>query len=142
MRPRTRPPRPRRSPLRPLLVGRDRRVVRGPVSHGHALDRLGQEHVLRVSQVVARVLRDLELLLQRNRVERAGELAVPAEDAAREVDLVDARVALTGRDAVVGGVLLRDDPDAVGRAGGRAERAAYALLEAVLVAPEPVPPAK
>src|SRR5205823_1590928 len=78
---------------------------------------------------------------ERDRVEGARELAVPAEDAARHVDLVDARVALAGRDAVAGRVLGRDDADAVGRAGGGAERAADALLEAVLVPLQPVPPA-
>src|SRR5690242_9761815 len=43
------------------------------------------------------------------------------------------REALSGRDPIVRGVLGRDDADAVGRAGGRAQRAADALLEAVLV---------
>src|SRR6266576_3469415 len=59
-------------------------------------DRLGEEHVLRVDQVVARVLRDLVLVAERDRVERAGELAVAAEDAAAHVDLVDPRVPLAG----------------------------------------------
>src|SRR5213075_1863010 len=87
-------------------------------------------------------LRDLELVAERDRVERARELAVAAEDAAAEVDLIDPRVALAGRDAVVGRVLGGDDPDAVGRAGGGAERAADALLQPVLVPPEPVPAAE
>src|SRR5262249_8695386 len=52
-----------------------------------------------------------------------------AEDAAREVDLVDGGVTLAGRDAVAGDVLGGDDADAVGRAGGGAEGAADALLE-------------
>src|SRR5213079_2107027 len=106
------------------------------------LDRLGEQHVLRVDQVVARVLRDLELVAERDGVERARELAVAAEDAAAEVDLVDARVALAGRDAVVRRVLGRDDANAVGRARSGAERAADALLEAVVVPPEPVPAAE
>src|SRR5580765_6496934 len=136
--------RPRRGhcPLGTLLVRGNRRVVEAAVSDRHALDRLGEQHVLRVDQVVARVLGDLELLLERDRVERARELAVAAEDAPREVDLVDACVALSRRDAVVRGVLLGDDADAVGRARGRAERAANALLEAVLVPPKPVPSAE
>src|SRR5439155_8099377 len=102
----------------------------------------GEEHVLRVDQVVARVLRDLVLVAERDRVERAGELAVAAEDAAAHVDLVDARVALTGGDAVRRRVLLGHDADAVGRAGRRAERAADALLEPVFVPVQPVPPAE
>src|SRR6185437_2485049 len=62
-----------------------------------------------------------------------GQLAVAAEDAAAHVDLVDAGVALAGRVALLVGVLRRDDADAVRRAGGGAERATDALLEAVLV---------
>src|SRR3954447_21699361 len=120
-----------------LVVG-DRRVELVGILDRHALDRLREEHVLRVDEVVARVLRDLELVAERDRVERAGELAVPAEDAAAHVDLVDARVALAGGDAVVRGVLGRDDADAVRRAGGRAEGAADALLEPVLVHMKPV----
>src|SRR6185436_12190754 len=91
---------------------------------------------------VAVVLGDLELVAERDRVERAGELAVAAEDAAAHVDLVDARVALAGGDAVLARVLGGDHADAVGRARRRTERAADALLEAVLVPVEPVPPAK
>ena len=68
-------------------------------------------------------------MAHRDRVERAGGLAVAAEDALGEVDLVDGRVALAGRDAVLGRVLGRHHADAVGRAGGRAQRAADALLE-------------
>ena len=69
-------------------------------------------------------------MAHRDRVERARDLAVAAEDAAGEVDLVDLGVALAGGDAVVGVVLGGDDADAVGGAGGGAERAADALLEA------------
>src|SRR4051794_17970876 len=118
---------------RVVLVVRDRRVVEVAVGDGNALDRLGEQHVLRVDQVVAVVLGDLELVAERDRVERARQLAVPAEDAARHVDLVDPRIALARRDAVVGGVLGGDDADAVGGTGGCAERAADALLEPVLV---------
>jgi hypothetical protein len=77
-------------------VGRLGRVVETRVGDRHALDRLGEEHVLRVDEVVARVLGDLELVPEGDRVERARELAIAAEDAAPEVDLVDARVALAG----------------------------------------------
>src|SRR5207248_5430111 len=98
-----------------------------------ALDRRGEQHVLRVDQVVAVVLGDLEIVAEHDRVERAGELAVAAKDAARHVDLVDARIALARRDAVLGGVLGRNDADAVRGAGSGAEGAADALLQAVLV---------
>jgi hypothetical protein len=107
-----------------------------------ALDRVGQKHVLRVDQVVTRVLGDLELVAERDRVERARELAVAAEDAAAHVDLVDAGVALAGRDAVLGGVLFCDHANAVRRARRGAERAADALLEPVLVLVQAVPSRK
>src|SRR4029077_2294016 len=63
---------------------------------------------------------------------------VAAEDAAAHVDLVDARVALAGGDAVVLRVLGGDDADAVGRAGGGAGGTAHALLQPVLVAVQEV----
>src|SRR5579862_2650055 len=132
----------RRARSRVALVEGDRGVVQVAIRDGDLLHRRGEQHVLRVDLVVAVVLRDLELVAERDRVERAGELAVAAEDAAAEVDLVDPRVALAGRDAVFRRVLGGDDPDAVGGAGGRAERAADALLEPVLVLPETVPPAE
>src|SRR5215207_5814968 len=130
----------RKSPtfLRLRFVGRDRRVVEAGVGDRDALHRLGEEHVLRVDQVVARVLGELVLVPERDRVERAGEFAVAAEDAAAHVDLVDAGVALAGRDPVRRRVLGRDHADAVGRARGSAERAADALLEPVLVRMQPV----
>jgi hypothetical protein len=79
----------------------------------------------------------------RDRVERAGHLAVAAEDAAGEVDLVDLGVALAGGDAVLRVILGGDHPDAVGRAGGGTERAADALLEArVLEAVQLMAPAE
>src|SRR6266576_2543320 len=127
-----------RPSLRVVLVERDRRVVEVAVGDRHLFDRLGEEHVLRVDEVVARVLGDLELVAERDRVERTRQLAIAAEDAATHVDLVDPRVALASRDAVVGRVLGGDDADAVGRARRRAERAADALLEPVLVHVEPV----
>src|SRR5947209_3977869 len=116
----------------------NRRVVERSVGDRDTLDRCGEQHVLRVDLIVAVVLRQLELVAERDRVERARELAVAAEDAAAHVDLVDARVALARGDAVVGAVLGGDDADAIGRARGGAERAADALLQPVLVLPEPV----
>src|SRR5205085_10247652 len=56
-----------------------------------------------------------------------------SSDLAAQVDLIDPRIPFSGRDAVLGRVLGRDDADAVGGAGGRAERAADALLESVRV---------
>src|SRR5581483_6410476 len=130
-----------RAASRVVLVVGNRRVVEVGIRDGHALHRLGEQHVLRVDEVVAVVLGDLEVVAERDRVERAGELAVAAEDAARHVDLVDARVALARRDAVLRRVFRRDDADAVSRARRGAERAPDALLEPVLVPVQPVPAA-
>src|SRR3989440_4919074 len=98
-------------------------------AQGRPLERLGQQHLLGEDQVGAVVVRQLVVVAHRDRVERAGDLAVAAEDAATEVDLVDRGVALAGRHSVLGVVLSGDDADAVGRAGGGAERAADALLQ-------------
>src|SRR4051812_45546036 len=94
---------------------------------------LGEEHLLGEDQVGAVVVGHLVVVAHRDRVERARGLAVAAEDAARQVDLIDGGVALAGADAVVGRVLGGDDADAVGRAGGGAQRAADALLQAGVV---------
>src|SRR3970040_1322454 len=120
------------------LVGRLWGVEAGGIGDRNALDRLREQHVLRVDEIVAGVLRDLELVAERDRIKGAGELAVAAEDAAAHVDLVDPRVALPGGHAVVRGVLLGDDADAVGGARRGAEGTADALLEPVLESPETV----
>src|SRR5437588_9775932 len=113
-----------------LLVGAQRR----------ALDRLSQQHLLGEDQIRAGVVRELVVMAHRDRVKGTGQLAVAAEDAAAEVDLVHGRVALPGRDPVLRRVLGRHHADAVGRAGSRAQRAADALLQArVLKAVELVP---
>src|SRR5207248_4277684 len=107
-----------------------RSLVLGP--QRRALQRLGQEHLLGEDEIGAVVVGELVVVAHRDRVERARDLAVAAEDAARHVDLVHGRIALAGRDAVRRGVLGRDHADAVGRAGCRAQRAADALLQARL----------
>src|SRR4051794_30736332 len=91
---------------------------------------LGEEHLLGEDQVGAVVVGHLVVVAHRDRVERARDLAVAAEDAPRQVDLVDGGVALAGADAVLRGVLRRHHADAGGRARGRAQRAADALLQA------------
>jgi hypothetical protein len=101
-----------------------------------------EQHVLGVDHGLARHLGELVVVAEGDGVERTGQLAVAAEDATAHVDLVDAGVALTRRVALGLGVLGRDDADAVGRAGGCAERAADALLEAVLVPVQAVPAAE
>src|SRR4051812_4246655 len=112
-------------------------------AQGRPLERLGQQHLLGEDQVAAVVVRQLVVVAHRDRVERARDLAVAAEDAAAHVDLVHGRVALAGGHAMFRRVLRGDDADAVRRAGGGAERAADALLEArVLELVELVPPAE
>src|SRR3954447_23063369 len=98
-------------------------------AEGRAVQRLGEQHLLGEDEVRAVVVRHLEVVAHGDRVERARDLAVPAEDAPRQVDLVDGGVALARRDPVLGRVLGGDDADAVRRARGRAQRAADALLE-------------
>src|SRR3954467_13106862 len=105
---------------RSLAVPSQRRAVEG----------LGEQHLLGEDEVGAVVVRHLVVVAHRDRVERARDLAVAAEDAAREVDLVDRGIALAGADAGLLRVLGGDDADAVRRAGGRAQRAADALLQA------------
>src|SRR4051812_2076551 len=92
-------------------------------------DWLGQQHLLREDQVRARVVGELLVVAHRDRVEGARHLAVAAEDAAGHVDLVHGRVALAGRHLVLRRVLGGHHADALGRAGGHAERAADTLLE-------------
>src|SRR4051795_11398920 len=70
-----------------------------------ALERLGEQHLLGEDQVRARVVGHLVVVAHGDRVERAGDLAVAAEDAAREVDLVDGGVALARAHAVLRRVL-------------------------------------
>src|SRR6266567_1077799 len=66
------PPNRRRSRAGPV-VG-DGRVVEIRISDRNLLDRLGEQHVLRVDLVVPVVLGDLELVAERDRVERARKL--------------------------------------------------------------------
>src|SRR5688572_12587191 len=70
-----------------------------------ALERLRQQHLLREDEVGAVVVGQLVVVAHRDRVERARGLAVAAEDAAGEVDLVHRRVALAGAHAVLRRVL-------------------------------------
>src|ERR1700730_8513926 len=97
-------------------------------SQWRAPHRLSAKHLLGEDQLRALVVGELVVVAHGDRVEGTGELAVAAEDALREVDLVHGRVALARRDPELGRVLGGHHPDAVGRAGGRAQRAADALL--------------
>ena len=74
-------------------------------------------------------------------VGRAGFDAIAAEDAARVVDIVDARVAVPRRYAIGGSVFGRFDVNAVRRARGGTEKTSDAFFKAVLVAMQNVDPA-
>src|SRR3954465_14068579 len=88
---------------RPSTPARERSLPLSP--KGGPLRRLRQQHLFREDEVGAVVVRQLEVVPHRDGVEGARRLAVAAEDALREVDLVDGGVALAGGDAVVGRVL-------------------------------------
>ena len=66
-------------------------------SQRRPIQRLRQQHLLREDEIAAVVVRHLVVVAHGDRVERARDLAVAAEDAAREVDLVDRGVALARR---------------------------------------------
>src|SRR5919201_846411 len=100
-----------------------------------ALHGLREQHLLGEDEVLAVVVGYLVLVAHGDRVEGAGDLAVAAEDSAGEVDLVHLRVSLSGRDPVGGVVLGGHNADAVGGAGGRAQRAADALLQPRVLEP-------
>src|ERR671927_2040799 len=110
------------------IVRRERLLALRP--ERRPLQRLRQQHLLREDEVGPVVVGHLVVVAHRDGVEGARDLAVAAEDAAREVDLVDRGVALPGADAVLRRVLGGDDADAVRGTRSRAQRAADALLQA------------
>src|SRR5207249_7143587 len=97
-----------------------------------------EQLLLRVDELLAARVGQLVLGAQHDRLHRAGVLAVAAEDAAQHVDLVRLRVALARRHAVLVGVLGGDHEDAADRASRRAELAADAALEPVVIAAQVV----
>src|SRR5262249_22474520 len=73
-------------------------------------------------------------VLQRDGAGGAGLFAVTTEDAAQEVHVEDASIALARRDTLLCGVLLSLDVDGVRRAGPRAEVAANTAFQTAGVA--------
>ena len=69
-----------------------------------------------------------------DRIRRTRFHAVPAENAAVVVDVVDLGVALGATDAVLRRILSRFDIDAIRRTGCRAQEACHALLQSILIA--------
>ena len=93
-----------------------------------------QKLVFAVDQGVDVVGGELEAVAVGDGVGGAGLDAVAAKDAAGVIDVVDAGVALAGGDALGVGIFGGFDIDAAGGAGGGAEEAADAFLEAVFIA--------
>src|SRR5439155_16732691 len=97
--------------------------------------------LLRVDELFAAGVRQLVLRPEHDRLYGTRLLAVAAKDAAEHVDLVGLRVALPRRDAILVGVLRRDDQDAADRASRRAKLASDAALESIVIASHVMAPA-
>src|SRR5437879_13260602 len=69
----------------------------------------------------------------RDGIGRARLDAIAAEDATRIIDVVNARVPLTGGDTLCVGVFRSLDVDAARRASRRTQKAAHALFQPVFV---------
>jgi len=102
----------------------------------------GQHLLLAVDEVAGVETRQLESMTMRDSIGRARFNAVSAENASVVVDVVNLGVTLSAADAILRRVLGRFDVDAVRGAGGGAQEAGYALLQAVLVALQDVRAAK
>src|SRR4029077_4064885 len=87
------------------------------------------------------VVGELEARTERDRLGGAGFRAIPAVDAAHEIDLVPLGVSLTWRDRRVGIVLSGEHVDTPDGAGGCAQLATDAPLEPVVVPVQDVPAA-
>ncbi len=93
------------------------------------------QHVVLAHDQAGRVQRSqLKAMPMRNRIRRAGLDTVAAENTAVVVDVVGLRVAFAGRNPLLFRILCCLNKDAVRRAGRRAQKTGYALLEAIFVA--------
>src|SRR5271156_51421 len=70
----------------------------------------------------------LEAVAMSNRVSRTSLDAVPAENAARVIDVVDARVTFAGRNAIRVLIFRSLNVNAIRRAGRRTQKTSNALL--------------
>jgi hypothetical protein len=117
---------------------RDKRLAFGRNAGGRLFF---QKLLFPVNKRVDVIRRELEVMTVGDGIGWASFHAIAAENAARIIDVVHAGVALARGDAVRVDILGGFDIDAIGRASGRAEKAANALLQAILVAVENVNPA-
>src|SRR5579863_442250 len=81
-------------------------------------------------------------MFQCDRARWAGCLTVAAENTAQQVYVKDFCVTFPWRDAILFGILFRLNIDSVGGAGARAQVAAYASLQPVVVAVQDMASAK
>jgi len=92
--------------------------------------------LLAVNQGADVICSKLEPVPVRNGVSRAGFYTVPTEDTARIVDVVNARVALSGRNPLGIGIFGSLNIDTVSWTGRRTKKTTNAFFEPVLVAME------
>lgn len=93
------------------------------------------DHLLfAVDQRIDIVGRQFKSVSVRDRIGRACFYAIPAENAARVVDVVHRRVPLSCGDAVRIGIFRCLDVNAIRGAGGSAKEASDALFQAILIA--------
>ena len=105
-------------------------------AHMRGSDR--QQLLLAVNQVAGIESGEFKSVAVGDGIGRTGFHAVSAKNAAVIVNVVDLGVALSARNADLIGVFRRFDVDAVGRAGGGAQKTGHTLFEAVFVALEDV----
>lgn len=95
----------------------------------------GEEHVFLAHHQAGSVERgEFEAMSVGDGIGGASFDAIPAEDATVVIDVVDLRIALRRGDALLGGVFGGFDEDAICGTGRRAQKAGYALFQAVFVA--------
>ena len=93
-----------------------------------------QQLFFAVDEGIGIVGRNFKIVAMGNSITRAGFHAIPAENAAVIVDVVNLGVAFRRADTMVAGIFGRLDVDAVRRAGRRAEEAGNALFQTILIA--------
>ena len=102
--------------------------------------RFFEELLFAIDKRVNVVRSEFKSVPMRDRVGWACLYTIPAENASRIIDVVNLGVALTGGNPVRVLVFGGFDINAIRRARGRTQKAAYALFQAILVAVQYVNP--
>src|SRR5579859_3698255 len=115
------------------LLGHNHRLLRrqglaGVGGHGH------QQSFLAIDQVAGVEGGQLETVAVGDGVRGAGLNAIAAEDAAVVIDVIDLGVALGAADAFLFGIIGSFNVNAVGRAGGGAQKTGNAFFQAIFIA--------